>query len=62
MHAQVLQKIDRHDVIDNIYSGAGRLCLFFYRGLSAAQTGQVRRYAAAIAAGSIGIVFIAVFA
>lgn len=57
-----LQKIDRHDVIDNIYSGLADLCLFLYRALSATQSGQVRRYAAAIAAGSIGIIFIGIFA
>ena len=57
-----LQKVDRHDVIDNIYSGLAELCLFLYRALSATQSGQVRRYAAAIAAGSIGIIFIGIFA
>ena len=57
-----LQKVDRHDVIDNIYSGLAELCLFLYRALSATQSGQVRRYAAAIAAGSIGIIFIGMFA
>jgi NADH-quinone oxidoreductase subunit L len=57
-----LQKIDRHDVIDNIYSSLAELCLFLYRALSATQSGQVRRYAAAIAAGSIGIIFIGIFA
>ncbi|HEX7234483.1 MAG TPA: NADH-quinone oxidoreductase subunit L, partial [Nitrosospira sp.] len=53
---------DRHDVIDNIYSGLAEFCLFLYRTLSATQSGQVRRYAAAIAAGSIGIIFIGIFA
>ena len=57
-----LQKINWHDLIDNIYSGLAGLCLFFYRALSATQSGQVRRYAAAIAAGSIGIIFMGVFA
>ncbi len=57
-----LQKIDWHDLIDNIYSGLAELCLFLYRALSATQSGQVRRYAAAIAAGSIGIIFMGVFA
>ena len=57
-----LQKIDRHDVIDKIYSGLAELCLFLHRGLSATQSGQVRRYSAAIAAGSIGIIFIGIFA
>ncbi len=57
-----LQKVDRHDVIDNIYSGLAQLCLFLYRALSATQSGQVRRYAAAIAGGSIGFIFIGIFA
>jgi len=57
-----LQKINRHDLIDNIYSGLAGLCLFLHRALSATQSGQVRRYAAAIAAGSIGIIFMGVFA
>jgi NADH-quinone oxidoreductase subunit L len=57
-----LRKVDRHDVIDNIFSGLAELCLFVYRGLSATQSGQVRRYAAAIAAGSIGIIFIGISA
>ncbi len=57
-----LQKINRHDLIDNLYSGLAGLCLFFHRTLSATQSGQVRRYAAAIAAGSIGIIFVGVFA
>jgi NADH-quinone oxidoreductase subunit L len=57
-----LAHIDQHDVIDKIYSGAMQLCLSLYRGLSATQTGQVRLYAAAIAAGSIGVLFIGIFA
>lgn len=57
-----LQKVDRHDVIDNIYSALAGLCLFLYRALSATQSGQVRRYATAIAAGSVGIIFIGIFA
>ena len=57
-----LHKVDRHDVIDNIYSSLAELCLFLYRALSATQSGQVRRYAAGIAAGSIGIIFIGIFA
>jgi TolB-like protein/Tfp pilus assembly protein PilF len=45
----------RHDVIDNIYSGLAQLCLFLYRALSATQSGQVRRYAAAIAVAALAI-------
>ena len=57
-----LARVDQHDVIDSFYAGAAQLCLFFYRGLSATQTGQMRRYATAIAAGAIIVVFIAVSA
>ncbi|SFN35418.1 NADH-quinone oxidoreductase subunit L [Nitrosospira briensis] len=57
-----LRKVDRHDVVDYIYSALARLCLFLYRALSATQNGQVRRYATAIAAGSVGIIFIGLFA
>ncbi|HET7062269.1 MAG TPA: NADH-quinone oxidoreductase subunit L [Nitrosospira sp.] len=56
-----LARSNQGDVIDNVYSGVARLCLAFYRGLSATQTGLVRQYAAAIAAGSAAIVFIAIF-
>lgn len=57
-----LQKVDPHDVINTIYNGLAGLCLFLHRALSATQSGQVRRYAAAIATGSIGILFIGIFA
>ncbi|SET36217.1 NADH dehydrogenase subunit L [Nitrosospira multiformis] len=57
-----LQKIDRHDMINNIYRALAELCLFLHRTLSATQNGQVRRYAAAIAVGSLGIIFMGVFA
>jgi NADH-quinone oxidoreductase subunit L len=57
-----LQKVDPHDVINIIYRGLVELCLFLYRALSTTQSGQVRRYAAAIATGSIGIIFIEIFA
>ncbi|HEX7636366.1 MAG TPA: proton-conducting transporter membrane subunit, partial [Noviherbaspirillum sp.] len=57
-----LARIDRHDFIDTLFSGLAQLCRFLYRGLSATQTGQMRRYAAGIAAGAILILFISVFA
>lgn len=57
-----LARVDRHDFIDTLFSGLAQLCRFLYRGLSATQTGQMRRYAACIAAGSILILFISVFA
>ncbi len=57
-----LARVDRHDFIDSIFSGLVQLFRLFYRGLSATQTGQMRRYAAGIAVGSIVILFISVFA
>lgn len=57
-----LARVDRHDFIDTLFVGLAQLCRFLYRGLSATQTGQMRRYAVGIAAGAILILFIAVFA
>jgi NADH-quinone oxidoreductase subunit L len=57
----LLARSNQGDVIDNIYSSAAQLCLACYRGLSVTQTGLVRRYAAAIAAGSVTLVFIVIF-
>lgn len=55
-------RADRHDVIDRIYGGAAALCLDLHRWLSAGQSGHVRRYAAAVAAGGVIAVAIALFA
>ena len=57
-----LARVDRHDFIDSIFSGLVQLFRLFHRGLSATQTGQMRRYAAGIAIGAIVILFISVFA
>ncbi len=57
-----LARVDRYDIIDTLFGGLAQLCRFLYRGLSATQTGQVRRYAAGIVVGSIVILFISVFA
>lgn len=57
-----LARADQHDVIDGIYAAAAQFCLFLYHCLSATQTGQLRRYATAIAAGLIIVVFVAVSA
>ncbi|MGH8763119.1 MAG: NADH-quinone oxidoreductase subunit L, partial [Nitrosospira sp.] len=57
-----LARVDQHDVIDGVYASAARFCLFLYHRLSATQTGELRRYAMAIAAGSIVVVFVAVSA
>jgi NADH-quinone oxidoreductase subunit L len=57
-----LARTNRHDFIDTLFGGLAQLCRFFYRALSATQSGQMRRYAAGIAAGSIVLLFISVFA
>lgn len=57
-----LARVDRHDFIDTVFNGVAQICRRFYHGLSATQTGQLRRYAAGIAAGSIVVLFISVFA
>ena len=57
-----LAHVNRHDFIDTLFGGLAQFCQFLYHGLSATQTGQMRRYAAGIAAGSVLILFISVFA
>ncbi len=57
-----LAQINRTDVIDAFYGGLARLAETAYGLLSSSQTGQVRWYAAGIAAGSAIILIIAVLA
>jgi NADH-quinone oxidoreductase subunit L len=52
----------RADPLDAPYDGAAALSRLLYRGLSATQSGQLRHYAAAIAAGAVVVLFIAVAA
>ncbi len=56
-----LARVDKHDFIDSIYTGAARLCELCYRASSASQTGRLRWYAASIAAGAVAVAFVAVF-
>jgi NADH-quinone oxidoreductase subunit L len=58
----LLAEADRSDVIDAFYTGLARPSEAAYRLLSASQTGRVRWYAAAIAAGFGIFVIITVFA
>jgi NADH-quinone oxidoreductase subunit L len=51
-------RVDAGDAVDWIYTGIGRLCEVFYRGLRETESGRVRWYAAAIAIGTV--IFIAV--
>ncbi|MBC7861103.1 MAG: NADH-quinone oxidoreductase subunit L, partial [Burkholderiaceae bacterium] len=57
-----LARLWRADPLDAPYDGAAALSRLLYRGLSATQSGQLRHYAAAIAAGAVVVVFIAVAA
>lgn len=53
-----IARIDKSDYIDGFYTGVGRVNQLVWRGLSLTETGNMRWYAAGIAAGSI--IFIAV--
>jgi NADH-quinone oxidoreductase subunit L len=57
-----LARTDQSDVIDRFYNGLAVLSGAAYRHLSDSETGRVRQYAAAITAGSIGLIAILVFA
>ena len=51
-------QINKSDFVDSFYTAVARLTELFYRGLSRTETGRVRWYTAAMAAGSV--LFIAV--
>jgi NADH-quinone oxidoreductase subunit L len=53
-----VSQVNKSDFVDSFYSGIARFADWFYRGLSATETGRVRWYAAAMAGGSV--VFLAV--
>jgi NADH-quinone oxidoreductase subunit L len=55
-------RLDRDDFIDAPYGAAAAACRLGWRALSATQTGQMRRYAAGIAAGSVLVLLVAVAA
>jgi NADH-quinone oxidoreductase subunit L len=57
-----LADVDRHDIVDRFYTAIADLCLLGWRALSASQNGHVRRYAAAIGAGGVIVVAIALLA
>ena len=54
-------RVDRSDLVDAFYTGVGDLNELMYRGLSITENGQVRWYAAGIAAGTVVFVAIALF-
>jgi NADH-quinone oxidoreductase subunit L len=54
-------RIDKGDVVDAFYAGIAGLSELLYRGLSLTENGQVRWYAASIAAGTVIFVAIVLF-
>jgi NADH-quinone oxidoreductase subunit L len=54
-------QINKNDFVDAFYSGIARLTELFYRGLSETETGRVRWYAAAMAAGSVLFIALVIF-
>jgi NADH-quinone oxidoreductase subunit L len=56
-----LAKVGKDDPIDGIYLDVGRLNEIAWRGLSLTQSGRLRWYAAAIAAGTIVLIGVVIF-
>ncbi len=56
-----ISRVNRRDFIDSFYSALAWLAALCHAGLSATETGRVRLYAAAIAAGAVIVVALAVF-
>jgi NADH-quinone oxidoreductase subunit L len=54
-------QINKGDFVDAFYTGIARLTELVYRGLSLTETGRVRWYAAAIAAGSVIFIALVLF-
>jgi NADH-quinone oxidoreductase subunit L len=54
-------RVDKKDGVDAFYNGVGDLNELLYRGLRLTENGRVRWYAAAIAAGTVVFVAIALF-
>jgi len=53
--------VDRHDVVDTVFTGIARAAEAGHAGLSGTETGRLRWYAAGIAAGSVLFVAIVLF-
>src|SRR6185437_10213572 len=54
-------RVDKKDGVDAVYNGVADLIELLYSGLSLTENGRVRWYAAAIAAGTVVFVTIALF-
>ncbi len=52
-------RLNRDDVVDSVYDGLGSLARILHEGLRLTQTGRVRLYAAAIAAGTVALLAVA---
>ncbi len=48
-----LAELDRHDIIDSVYTGLAALMLGWYRLFSHTQNGRLRRYATAVVLGAV---------
>jgi NADH-quinone oxidoreductase subunit L len=56
-----VSEINKSDFVDAFYTGVARLTELCYRGLSHTETGRVRWYAAAMAAGSVLFIAMVLF-
>jgi len=56
-----VSNVNKSDFVDAFYTGAGRIAEASYRWLSATETGRVRWYAAAMAAGSVLFIAMVLF-
>jgi NADH-quinone oxidoreductase subunit L len=56
-----LANVNKGDFVDALYTGVARLAELFYRGLSDTETGRVRWYATAMAAGSVLFIAVVLF-
>jgi NADH-quinone oxidoreductase subunit L len=54
-------QVNKRDFVDALYTGIACLAELLYRGLSSTETGRVRWYAAAMAAGSVLFIALVIF-
>lgn len=57
----VLARLDRHDIVDLVYTGLTQLTRALYRALSWTQNGKVRWYAAGMVAGTVVLLAVGLF-
>jgi NADH-quinone oxidoreductase subunit L len=56
-----MARVGKGDLVDAFYDGVGRLNEIAWRGMSRTQSGKLRWYAAAIAAGAIVLIGVVIF-